>query len=865
MNWRRRLLNIFRRGRIDTDIDQEFQFHLAQSIDNLIAAGMSEEEARQTARRQFGNYTLHKESAHKIAAPLLIGDLLRDLRYGVRQLRHNPGFTIVAALALGIGVGADITIFGFVSALLLRPLDVNRPDELVRILGEGGSTQQALATNSEAHIPAEDYLQYRDRNQSFSDLAAQSIGGPARVRIDGPPQIIPTMLVSGNYFTTIGVPAAIGRTLAPEDAKPGAAEVIVLSDAGWHRFFGADRGVIGKTVFINGTPRTVVGITPDWFKGTLSPMVPQIYAPKIEGASPFRVDLLGRLKPGVSPAQARADLSRIAAQLTTQDRQRRGIEIYPAKVLVPVLFRPFSLFATVFVVIVTVVLMIVCDNIAILILARSAARRREIGIRLALGASRSRLLPQLLVESLLLCAAGGVIGMYLAYVTARFVTQIYLPVPMPFALTFNFDWRVVLFAVGTCFVTTLFCGLAPALQSLRLDVLSALKGEGQADGSRVRSRLIVSQMTLSTTLLITAAVLTHSVMLPVDQDRGFVSDGVLLSTINIGAPGYTPQRRLTFLQTLLQRVEREPGVVSATIVDNIPLANNNPIDPTELQSGGRTERVYLNHISRGLFQTLNIPLLAGRDFNMADTATTTGVGIVNETLARHFWPGENPIGKRLQSTDGSPIEVVGLARNSKYEAIDESEKPFLYRPMTQDPILLPTFLIKATGDPSTILSAVRTRIAEMDPELVPYNVITFNDRLGLSTLMHRAVASVSGSLGLLALALSAIGIYGTMSFLVQLRRREIGIRMALGASPWSVVKLVTNQGMIWTATGLALGVIGGLGATLLLSRFLYGVVVTDPFAFILALLTLGGSAYLACYLPARRATRVDSLALLRDE
>jgi predicted permease len=864
MNWYRRLRKIVRHHEHDGEIAQEFDQHIAEAIDHFVAAGMSEEEARFAARRQFGNYTLHQEHARDIAFPLSIADMCRDLRYAARQLRRTPIFSVVVLLALGIGIGANVTIFGLVSALILRPLDVHEPSRLVRILGEGGNTDRAAATNSEAHIPLNDYWQYRDQNQSFTDLAAQSIGGPARVRIDnGPPQMIPVMPVSGNYFRTLGVTAAIGRTITPTDARAGAANVIVLSDAGWRRFFGADPAVLGKAVLMNGIVRTIVGVTPDSFKGTTSPLVPQMYAPIPEGVASFRVDLLGRLKPDISADQARADLMRIAAHLTLQDQQRRSIEIYPAKVLVPFLLTRFFLFAALFLIIVGVVLLIVCDNIAVLLFARAEARRTEIGIRLALGAGPSRIFAQLVMESFLLCVMGGLVGLYLAHLTARLLTQIYLPVPMPFALTFNLDWRVVVFVFGVVFLATVLCGIMPAMQSLRADVVHALKGTG-TNGSRVRSGLIITQVTLSSALLVTAAGLAHSLLMQPAQARGFIADGVVMATINISGPAYTPQRRVAFLTTLLKQFEQDPAIAAATIVDTIPLTNNNPMSLLEVQSGGRIQPVYTSRIARGFFATLGIPLITGRDFTANDTLTSPAAGIVNEALALRFWPGAKALGQYLKTVDGSVIEVIGVAQNSKYESIDEAEKAVLYRPATQE-VVAPTFLIKAKGEPSAILPLIRTRLANTDPELVPYNLMTLNERLGLSMLINRAAATLAGSMGLLVLALGAIGIFGTMSLLVQERRREIGIRMALGASSRQVKSSVTRQGMRWTATGLLLGLLGGLGALQWLSGVVYGVTAADPGAVIIPIVVLGTSAWAACYFPARRAARHDSLTLLRGE
>jgi predicted permease len=856
-----------RRARAEADIDREFAFHLAERIDELVSSGMTESRARQTALRQFGSVALQKDRIRDLQARAF-SDLSRDIRYGIRQLRRTPVFTLVAVLSIAIGTGANIAIFGFVSALMFRPLDVDQPGQLVRVLGEGGNTSVVLATQSEAHIGAQDYFQYRDRNESFSELAGQFVGGPMRVRTDGPARIIPIMLVSGNYFETLGVPAAKGRTLVDADGKAGAPPVVMLSDEGWTRFFNRDPAVLGTTAVIEGELTTIVGIVPSWFKGTYAPMVPQIYGLIREApGTDFRIDLIGRLKPDVSPSEARADLSRIAAQLTAQDRQRRVIEVYGATTLQPFMLRVVSLVSIVFGLVVLVVLLIACDNIAMLLLTRWSKRHREIAVRQALGASQARLVRQLLTESLLLCAVGGAIGLYLAHEVARYLTRFYATTPMPFALTYVFDWRVAIFAAAVSCGAALLCGLAPALQSRNTDVVSAIKGSGAGDGSRVRSALIVTQVTLSTALLVVAAMLARSVAAPFAPDSGFRSDGVLMSTVSVDG-GYTAARRTAFFQKIVDHLEGAPGVTAVSVVDNIPLSNNRPSFPETMRSGERTERVYTNAVGPGFFRTLGIPILAGRDFAWSDDVNSAGVGIVNETLSRRFWPGTNPIGERLQLSDGSFVQVVGVAKESKYSSLDEEPKAFMYRPIAQSTVTSPTVLIKlnaTAASPSAVFSILRARIAELDPDLAAYNVMTLNDRLGLGMVANRALAALSGGMGLLALALGALGIYGTMSYVVQQRRHEIGVRVALGATPSRVVALITRQGMSWTAVGLAAGSLGGAVATLLLTRVLYGIAPADPVALFATPLVLGGVSYLACYLPARRAASVDPLSALREE
>src|SRR5262245_51037963 len=838
----RRLLDRWRWRRRQAELTDELSAHLELAEAEYAARGLDPDAARRAARLALGSPATIQDAVRDVDAPWL--DILwRDLRYGVRQLRRTPGFTVVALLSLSIGTAGAISIFAFASTLLFTPLQVRDPGALVRVMGLGGGTTAALRTQSDAHIPAQDFFHYRDESQAFASLAAHFVGGILRVRVDGPARVIPVMLVSANYFETLGVKARLGRTLTPADGRSPTINAIVLSDVGWRRFFDADPAILGRTAFIEGRPATIVGVLPASFTGTLAPMLPQIYAPMLEVAeTTYRVDLIGRLRPGVTAAQAAADLTRIARQLTARDRELRWIEVYPGSVLQPLMKTAILLVSSLFFVIVGVVLLIACDNIAILLIIRSLRRRHEIAVRLALGASRSRLFVQMILESGLLCVMGSAAGIGIAHVTARYLTQFYAPVPVPFALTYSLDWRVVTFTVALSCVATLLCGIAPARQALKTDVISGLRTAGIGGASRARSNLIVAPVLLSTTLLVVGVVLARSLSAPIAPGRGFTSRGVLMTTIGLEG-GYDTQRRAAFLQGIIARLESTPGIASVTAVDSVPLTNNRPITPIEMRDRDHVDQVYTNLVRPALFRTLGIQLVAGRDFTAADNTSTSAVGIANETLARRFWPGENAIGKRLQTADGHTIDVVGVARDAKYESATEPPRAFLYRPMTQGDVVSPTLLIKATGDASGLFVLIRARIAELDRDVVPFNLMALNDRLGLGLIVNRTVATVAGGMGLLAMLLSVMGIYGTMAFLGQQRRREIGVRLALGSSRRDVISLITRHGMTWAAIGLAIGLAGGLGATVLLRSRFTGVSVSDPIAFLVTPCVLAAAAY----------------------
>ena len=776
--------------------------------------------------------------------------MVQDLRHAVRFLLKSKGFALVAVAALAVGIGANVTLFGFVSSLVLRPMDAVEPERLVRA-DSGGEGFMTFLTYGE-------YVEYRTRNQSLSELAIFYPGWMAAVRADGPAEMIAVTPVSGNYFATLGVTAALGRAIAPEDDEPGAPRVVVLSDAGFRRHFGADKGVLGRTITIDGEPFTIVGVLPPSFPGTAFPNIPQIYAPFHARAvtESSRGYLIGRLRPGVTREEAQADLSRIAAQRTKEEGERRSIRVHPATRAFPQFVQMMTGVGALFFVVAAAVLWNACSNIAVLLLARGWTRRREIGIRLALGASRPRLVRQLLVESLLLASAGGLGAIGLALFIARWLTQLYLPVPMPIALLFDFDWRVVVFTGGAVIAATLLFGLGPALQSLRADVVSSIKQ--RTEEFQARGSLVVTQVALSTALLSTAGLLVRSLVAP--PERGFDTDGVLMATVRLGGPD------VGFFEEVLDRLEKAQGVISAAVAESVDMTSTGSLAPVEVRSetAAEDQTVYTNGVSRGYFRTLGIPLLGGRDFEARDDLDSPAIGIVNETLARRFWPGRSALGRRLALTDGTTIEAVGLAPDIKHESLEEKPAPLLYLPLTQRPVSTATFLIKTTLGPRATAALVRERVAAVEPNLVVYNLQPLEERFGLALLANRALAWVSGVLGLLGLTLGAIGTYGIVSFLMEQRRREIGIRIALGATPSGVVGMTTRRGMLWTGTGIVLGVAASLVVARLLQAYLNGIDGIDPIPLAAAAFLLAATGYAACLVPARRASRTDPMAALRE-
>jgi predicted permease len=801
--------------------------------------------------------------------------LLVDFRYGARLLRRSPGFTSVAIAALAIGIGANLTIFGFAKELLLSaPRGIEDPNRVARAF-----------TNRFSATSQSNYEAYRDRNHSFVSLAAFRAES-VNLRTDGSPEQLFGMGVSGNYFSSLGVSAALGRAIVPTDDRPGAPGVVVLSDRWWRLRFGRSPAALGQTLTINGRPQTIVGVAPPEFTGTMAPLLPDFWMPLVQSTRgpTGSVQMIGRLLPGMTIAQAHADLTTLATLLApaqSDDRLRPMVTVYTARALAPELALPVGIFTGLLLAVVGLVLLLACVNIANLLLARSAGRSREISVRLALGAGRRRLVRQLLTESLLLSLIGGVAAAVFALLAARPIAAAVasLPSPVPLALTFTVDWRFVVAAMSLAVGTTLAFGLAPALQSSGPAVLPGLKEGAITAGprrSRLRAVFMTTQVAMSTLLLVVAGLLVRGLMSAQTVDRGLVTDGVLMASVDLESAGYTVERGAAFYDRLRDRLEQTPGIAGANIADIVPLMLSNRASEMMKETTGPAATgvdaglVYQNIVSPGHFRTLGIPLVAGRDFDAGDRTGAPAVVIINELLARQLWPNENPVGKRLRQRNGRESfgpwwEVIGVARDSKYVTIGEDPKPFLYQPLAQAYRAAGNILVKSKGSAMDTLPALRTAVGALDPNLAIFGVMTLDAATSISLLPVKVAASLTAALGVLALILGAIGLYGVMSYLVRQRTREIGIRMALGAHAGAVVRLITRQGMRWTGIGLALGLAASFGVARLIAGFLNGIGPADPIAFGAVALLLSATAFVACYMPARRASRIDPLVALRDE
>ena len=804
--------------------------------------------------------------------------LAQDLRYGIRTLARAPGFTAIALVVLSLGIGANATIFSLANAFFLRPLPVSDPFSVVRVCSNRYSTTRQRT-----------YLEYRDRNSTLASLAAfqmKSFG----LLIDRETEHAFGEIVSGDYFSTVGIAPARGRLLLPADDRAGAPAVLVLSHAFWTRRFGASPDVVGRTIRINDRPFQVVGVAPQAFTGLMTPLQGDLWVPLAADAvlrpaldAASRLDstslhLVGRLKPGVDRTRAQADLDTIGRQLRSaagQPDSGPAVTVYSGSTLHPEIAPPVTAFTAVLMAVVGLVLLIVCVNVANLVLARAAGRSLELAIRQALGAGRGGLVRQLLTENLLLSLAGAAGGLAIAYWCTRLLASLQLPAPVPLALDLAIDVRVLGFTTVVAVLTALAFGLAPALSASSVDLVGALKhaaGDGRRHG-RLRSTFLVAQVSMSVLLLIAAGLFIRGFRNARSFDLGFDTSQILTASVDLETRGYTETRGREFTRALVERLEAAPGVVSANALDIIPVTLSNRTDqmiregdPVPGPDRPPLPNVYLNAIGPGHFRTLRIGMSAGRDFTERDTESAARVAIVNETLARRYWPGTSALGQRLRSLDASGLvlEVVGVVRDSKYVTVNEEPRPFVYRPIAQAYTPHVTLLVRTSGTSADALRTLKEAVTTQDPGLAVFNVATLADATALSLLPARIAGNLLGALGALALVLAALGIYGVLSYIVRSRTREIGVRIAIGATPRAVALMVVGQALKWSAAGVAIGLAAATLVTRLLQRFLYGISPTDPWTFGLVTLLLLVVACAAALVPAARASRLDPIVALKD-
>ncbi len=866
----------------EKELKEEIENHLKMAAGDRVKRGASPDEARHAAHREFGNVDLVRATTREQWGRQWIDRLFQDSRYGLRILRKSPGFALAAILTLALGIGANSTIFSWIDATLLNPVPgAARTQQLV-------SVTLGPPTNP-GPISYPNYLNLRDHNYSFSGLIAYSLRDVGLTGI-GRPERIWGMLVSANYFDVLGVRPILGRGFLPsEGKKENGAPVVVINYGLWQRRFAGNPSVLGRSIEINRHSYTIVGVTPERFQGSQTGLSPDLWIPlsmtpqlvpgenilQSRGANWLMSQ--GRLKPGVTLEQAQADMTLLMQRLVHQfpTEHKAG----NAMTLTPIWRDPFganhflSGILLLLMAIAGVVLLLACANVANLMLVRSISRRREIAIRLSIGASRAEIVRQFLVESLLLALGGGIVASLFTLWSEDLLPKFIPPTNLPIAIGVHFNlavvWATVLLSILTCVIF----GILPALRASGLEPVSILKEEsGAAAGgvrkARLSSALVVIQMALSLLLLICSGLFIRSFRRAQHFDPGFNPHHVLLATYEFFDSRYDANTGIKFHEELLDKLRALPGVQSAALADWAPMRLQE--NRTDVAPEGYVPRTHESmevsdaSVSPDYFRTMRIPLAAGREFTANDRLKSAPVVVVNQAFAARYWPGQDALEKKVKIF-GVWFGVIGVARNSNYQALNENAQAFVYLPFFQNYYPGGIIHLRVAGDPLAYASVVEKTVHQLNADLPVFGVTSLDSVIQLNTTTQRLAGTFVGGFGLLALLIAAVGIYGVIAYVTRQRTHEIGLRMALGANPRDIFSLVLRQGFFLALLGVFFGLAAALALTRALSSQLFGVTATDPLTFAMGTALLILVALLACYLPARRAMRVDPMVALRYE
>jgi macrolide transport system ATP-binding/permease protein len=821
--------------------------------------------------------------------------LWQDVQYGSRVLAGSPGFTTIAVLSLAIGIGANCAIFSFADALLLRPLPVARPGEVLTV---GSATNFEALGASSLVSSYRDYVDIRDRNRSFEGLAAYrdlTAGFAADPKVT--PKLKLGMLVSGNLFTLMGVQPTIGRTFRPdEDQVPDRDAVVVLGRAMWEQEFQSDPAVLGRRVRINGAEFTVIGVTPPEFNGLNQYVRSDFFVPlmmsqrlasdpkgnPLENRDARNLKLKGRLRQGVSQAAAQAELTTIAADLeraypeTNKNRRlfvrtelQTRIDQSPPDAMLIAMLSTLAL----------AVLFVACANVAGLLTSRAPARAREMALRLAIGAGRGHLIRQLVTESLLIAVLGGVLGLGVGYAGMTLFRQIELPTDLPIAISFQLDRRALLFSLAVSFASAVLFGLVPAIQATRTDLTAVMKAsDSVAPGRRRRwgrSVLVGGQVAVSVVLLVVALFMYRGFGKEVANGPGYRTDHLIMMSFDTGLLRYTDAQSKQFFDQVAERARAVPGVKTVAMTTSVPMANDTigfeRVVPEGFQfaPGKDNVTVLVARVDEQYFDTLGLTLLRGRNFSVDDAFDRPRVAIVNQPFAQHYWPNQDPIGKRFQTLGDEKawVQVVGLAKTSKYIFIAEAPVEFVYFPHRQKQLREMTLLAQSQGDPGALAAPLREMVRGLDPNMPIYNVRTMEQFYQMRAIsIFRVLVSTVAGMGAMGLGLAIVGLYGLVSYAAARRTREIGIRMAIGADRGAVSRMVLRQGAVLAVVGLLIGLAGGVGAgELLRAAFPAGDEPRDTGALFIVIPIVLAVTFLAAYLPARRASRLNPVQALRHD
>jgi predicted permease len=887
MRWLARMEAIFRamfrRGRSEADLDAELLYHFEKEVESGVGAGMTPAEARLAAQRQFGPDTLYKEECRDARGIGLFETVARDLRYALRTLRRTPLFTVVAIVTLALGIGANTTVFTFIENILLRSLPVHDPQTLVA--PNWGTTLSISYPN---------YVDFRDRNEVFSSLvayrfAAASIGLQAResLRVWG-------YQATGNYFETLGVEPLMGRFFSQaDDDKTGAHPVLVISHRLWQSRFAADPNVVGRTVKVNGFPFTIIGVARPGFSGTEIIIAGDYWVPlsmqtQIEPGSDFmryrtsqNLFSIARLKPGVSRARAEANLDQIAQQLahTYPDdvNPKDRFHLSSPGLVGADLRGPVTKFSVLLMGIAGAGLLLACANLAGMLLARASDRHREIGIRLALGASRVQLVRQLLAESMVLAVGGGMVGLAIAFAACDFLSSWHPAFGFPISATVRPNTTVLLFTLAVALGTTLLSGLTPALQAIRTDLVPSLKNEPVSTRFRswsARDLLVVVQIALSMILVISSVLVVRSLQHALSLNLGFNPQGAVSVSFDLSLQRYDTTRSRRFDADLLEKASRLPGFDFVGAVNDLPLRTggfdsefvsrvDRPVPPPAER---RVALIY--NISPGYLQAAGTKLLRGRDVNGYDRDGQQPVALVNDATARLLFGKDDPLGKHIRLTASATdpgVVIVGVVETGKYLSLGEDPFPAVFLPIAQSGTGWTTLVARTRLPAQAAAGILRSAVLDLDPELTVFSAGSLKDELALPLFPARIVSIVLGIFGVLAIVLAATGLFALVAYAVSRRSREIGIRMALGARPGEVLFSVLKRTVVLCGVGMVLGTVAALATGRLLSSVLYGISPRDPVTYLSGVLVLTGVALIACWNPAMRAIRIDPARILRGD
>ncbi|HET9180434.1 MAG TPA: ABC transporter permease [Terriglobia bacterium] len=891
---------IFRKARLEEQLDEDIHSHLDMLTEENLRKGMTPEAARYAAQRQFGNVASMKEQCRERWTIRIIEEVVQDLCYGLRQLRRNPGFTLVAILTLALGIGANTAIFSLINAVLLRTLPVSRPDELLQLNVQDPRGPNWLGASFTNPL----WEQTRDRQNVFSGLFAWSVnrfdlaGGGAVHMVNG-------VWVSGGFFSSLGLHPAAGRLITASDDRRGCPAVGVRGYGFWQDHFGGQDSAIGSNLSLYGHPVEVIGVAPSGFYGmdvgekfdVALPICAAAIFDRDRGKQ-SRLDqrdwwwlmVAGRIKPGINRNQVAAQLRVISPQIfdaaTPQDWSPSMQKNFKKKTLTAIraatgtsaLRRNFERPLDILMAVVGLVLLIACANIASLMLARAAARHKEIAVRRALGATRRRLICQLLTECFMLSSAGALLGLLFARWGSALLVRYLSTTHNQVFLDLSLDWRVLGFTAAIALLTGILFGVLPAFRSTRISLTTAMKGGDAVEIEnplrfRARKWIVACQVAMSLVLLVASGLLLRSFAKLATLDIGFDRNNVLLVDANLSVAKVPPEQQQATYQAIERRLGALPGVISIGRSALTPISGfewNGAIG-TEWSKGltGENAVAYFNSVSPGFFQTLRMQRVAGRNFNDGDKKGAPEVAIINQTLAQRFFPHLDPLGKTFRveqdsGQPGPPIEVVGVVRDSKYESLREETPATAFFPIAQQLQGAGQFELRTAIPPSAIVPSVEAAVAEVNGE-VPLQFNSLAEQVNDSLVPERMLALLSGFFGALALLLAMIGLYGTFSYLVRQRQVEFGIRMALGAQPGSILRLVMRDVIAVLAAGLLAGAGFSLASTSLLQKMLFGLGARDIVTMIGAAGILSLAALLACYIPARRAAKVDPMVALRYE